>query len=448
VDIKARIDASPMTMMQIGIVAICMALNMIDGFDVLVMAFSATAIIEQWALSASQLGLLLSAALFGMAIGSILLTQVADVIGRQKTILISALTISAGMLASAFAPSYELLFLLRFITGLAIGTMQASLNVFVAEYSSAKRRSTSISFYSAGLPIGGMLGGIIAGILISNFGWRSAFIFGSLVTLAMVPFIVKFLPESLDYLLAKRPEGALSKVNGIVAKLGHPALNQLPEVSAGTTLSAGARWKTLFGSKYGTATLFLSIAFLVLMASFYFANSWTPRLLTTSGFSAQDGINAGTLFSFGAIFGSIVFGLIAARFSVKWTLVVFFLLGGAGFALYAVASGSLTPALVGAAVLGFVVNAGIAGMFSIGPVYYGSDVRATAVGFITGMGRIGAIISPILAGALIDGGWKPGNLYYLFIVPMAVGAVAIAVLRSHRRQQAGTPAPVAVGAAS
>ncbi|CEA07065.1 4-hydroxybenzoate transporter PcaK [Arthrobacter saudimassiliensis] len=440
-EIKERLEAAPMKRMQVGIVAICVALNMIDGFDVLVMAFSANAISEHWNLSGSELGLLLSAALFGMAVGSILLAQVADVIGRQKTILICALVISAGMLASAFAPSYQVLFVLRFITGLAIGTMQASLNVYVSEYSSAKRRSTAISLYSAGQPIGGALGGIIAGVLIAQFSWHAAFIFGGLITLAMIPFILKVLPESLDYLMVKRPAGALDKMNRILARLDQPAVSEVPHAPAGTAVTTGARWKALFSSRYAATTLFLSVAFLMLMASFYFANSWTPKLITETGHSAQDGITAGTLFSLGAIFGSIVFGLIAARWNLKWVLVAFFILAAGGFALYAVSTASTATALPAAALLGFLVNAGIAGMFSIGPVYYSSDVRATAIGFITGMGRIGAIISPIVAGALMDGGWKPGNLYFLFIVPMVLGGLAIASLRS--RAKAGVPASAA-----
>ncbi|MCQ2000297.1 MFS transporter [Arthrobacter zhaoxinii] len=438
-EIKERIEAAPMKRMQVGIVAICVALNMIDGFDVLVMAFSANSISEYWDLSGAQLGMLLSAALFGMAVGSILVAQVADIIGRQKTILICALVISAGMFASAFAPTYTVLFVLRFITGLAIGTMQASLNVFVSEYSSAKRRSTAISFYSAGQPIGGMLGGIIAGILIAAYSWHAAFIFGGIITLAMIPFILKLLPESLDYLMTRRPAGALDKTNRILARLDQPQITELPLIPTGTALTVGSRWKALFSGRYASTTVFLSIAFMMLMASFYFANSWTPKLVAASGFTAQDGIDAGVLFSLGAIIGSIVFGLIAARFAVKWVLVTFFVLAAGGFGVYAVSTGALPTALFAAALLGFLVNAGIAGMFSIGPVYYSSDVRATAVGFITGMGRVGAIISPIVAGSLIDGGWEPGNLYFLFIVPMLVGGAAIACLRGNeRRKAAGT----------
>src|SRR6185312_10949400 len=113
-DIKARIEAAPMKRTQVGVIAICMALYMIDGFDVLVMAFSANAVMEDWGLSASQLGVLLSSALVGMAIGSIFVSSVADVIGRQKTLVIGAAIVAVGMLVSAFAPGYGVLVVLRF----------------------------------------------------------------------------------------------------------------------------------------------------------------------------------------------------------------------------------------------------------------------------------------------------------------------------------------------
>ena len=188
-DIKARIEAAPMKRTQVGVIAICMALYMIDGFDVLVMAFSANAVMEDWGLSASQLGVLLSSALVGMAIGSIFVSSVADVIGRQKTLVIGAAIVAVGMLVSAFAPGYGVLVVLRFITGLAVGTLQATANVLASEFSNAKRRSTALALVSIGQPIGGVLGGMATGALITAFGWRSAFLFGAVITVVMIPFI-------------------------------------------------------------------------------------------------------------------------------------------------------------------------------------------------------------------------------------------------------------------
>lgn len=444
-DIKARIEASPMSKAQIGIVAICLAMNFIDGYDVLVMAFSATAIAESWGLSGGELGLLLSAALAGMAIGAIFVAQIADKIGRRNTIILSTSVITVGMFASAFAPNYETLLALRVVTGMAAGTMQTSLNVLVAEYSNARRRATAVSLYSAGLPIGGVLGGIIVAALLTRFEWHAGFIFGGIITFIMLPIVLKWLPESIDYLNAKRPEGALEKINGIFARLGQPALAALPAAPV-TTGQPSNKLVAIFSNGQAPKTSLLALAFMMIMGSFYFANSWTPRLLTESGYSANEGITAGVLFSVGSIVGSIVFAYFGSRYDLKRTLAVFFLLAGAAFAVFALFANQLNTALVLAGLLGLLCNATIAGMFSIGPVYYDASVRATAVGLIGGIGRSGGIVSPIVAGALVDAGWVPGNIYFVFILPLVLGAVAITVLRKLKSLSAPVePAAAAAG---
>src|SRR6185312_5850830 len=101
-DLRQRIDTSPMTRYQWFAVAICVALNVLDGFDVLVMAFTGQSVSKEWGLSGSMLGLLLSAGLFGMAAGSLLLAPWADTIGRRRMILLCLSISSAGMIASAF----------------------------------------------------------------------------------------------------------------------------------------------------------------------------------------------------------------------------------------------------------------------------------------------------------------------------------------------------------
>lgn len=427
-DIKARIESAPMSRAQIGIVAICLALNFIDGYDVLVMAFSASAITESWGLSGAQLGILLSSALAGMAIGAIFVAQLADRIGRRKMVLIATAVITVGMFASAFAPTYEVLLAFRVLTGIAVGSMQSNLNVLVAEYSNAKRRATAVSIYSTGQPIGGVIGGIIVAALLVHFEWHAGFIFGGIITLIMLPIVYLWLPESIDYLDAKRPEGAREKINKILARLGQATVTELPARAAGA-LAPKTGLAEVFRNGQATKTILLAIAYMMIMGSFYFANSWTPKLLSESGYSSTQGIQAGVLFSIGAIIGSLVFAYIGARFSLKRTLSVMFVLAAAAFVFFGAFAHELTPAMIAAVLVGVFTNAAIAGMFSIGPVMYETSVRATAVGFITGIGRSATIVSPILAGALVDAGWAPGSIYFLFVVPLLVGALAIALLR-------------------
>ena len=424
--LKDRIEESPLSRRQIGIIAICTALYMIDGFDVLVMAFSAADVSKEWDLNGAQLGFLLSAALVGMAVGSIFVSTVADVIGRQKTLLIGVCIVALGMLGSVFAPSYTVLLILRLITGVAIGTLQATINVFASEFSNAKRRSTALSIVSIGQPVGGVLGGLVTGLLIASFGWRYAFLFGAVATLCMIPLVLKVLPESIDYLSERRPPNALERINKTLRSINQEPVSALPEPVARAKKSRFAEVLTGVNAR---RTILLSLAYFILMASFYFANSWTPKLITASGFSAQDGSNAGVLFSVGAITGAVALGIFGARYNMRKVLAVFFVIGAATFVVFANSTnGSVSLALFAAALVGFGSNAPIAGMLAISPTYYDSNVRGTALGLVIGMGRVGAIVSPILAGTLIDGGWTPGDLYFLFVIPMALGAVVISML--------------------
>jgi hypothetical protein len=66
------------------------------------------------------------------------------------------------------------------------------------------------------------------------------------------------------------------------------------------------------------------------------------------------------------------------------------------------------------------VDGCVAGLYALTAVAYDTGVRATGVGTAIGIGRIGAILSPTIAGALLDSGWTPESLY------IAVGAVFVA----------------------
>ncbi|GAB2657686.1 MFS transporter [Nocardia goodfellowii] len=431
VDIKSRIESAPMRPLQYAVVTVCVLLNMLDGFDVLALAFSASHISEEWSLSGAQLGILLSAALFGMAAGSILVAQVADIAGRRRTIVVAAVVVAAGMALSALATGFVMLLVVRVVTGIAIGTLQACLNVMVAEYSSARHRSIAISFYTAGQPIGGTLGGIAAGVLLAHFEWRAVFAAGAIATLCTALLAAAVLPESVDFLLTRRPRDALARTNTILSRLRLPELTELPPASSRKN-AAAAHWRDITTGPTSVTTLLLGFSFFVLMAGFYFANSWTPKLVTSSGFSTADGVQAGVCFSAGGIVGALAFGPLAMRFGVRPALTALFGVAGFAFALYALSMGSLPTALIAAVVLGMATSAVMAGMFSIGPMYYSASARATAVGLIIGIGRVGAIFSPIIAGALIDLDWAPKSLYFLFFVPLIAGAVAVYALRGRQ----------------
>ena len=157
-DLRERIDSSPMSPFQWVIIALCVLLNCLDGFDVMAMAFTASPVADEFGLSGSQLGVLLSAGLVGMAAGSLVLRPFADRIGRRPMILMCLGLASLGMLLGALSQSALMLGATRVLTGLGVGGILACTNVIASEYSSSARRGLAIGIYTAGYGIGAATG--------------------------------------------------------------------------------------------------------------------------------------------------------------------------------------------------------------------------------------------------------------------------------------------------
>lgn len=423
-DIRKTMDEGSMTSFQWLAVGICILLIMLDGFDVLVMAFTASSVAAEWKLNGAQLGVLFSAGLIGMAIGSLFVAPVADRRGRQPVIVLCLVVVSAGMLMSAMARSYIELAALRAITGVGIGGMLASVGVITSEFSSQKWRSTAIALQATGYPIGATLGGLMAAWLLTHYGWRSVFVFGGLTTALMLPIVLWRLPESVDFLLGRRPVHALEKLNRLMALMGHAPLSQLPAPTAGDSVQ-GNTVAALFKNGLARPTLMLWAGFFLLMFSVYFSLSWTPKLLVQAGLSAQQGVTGGVLLNLGGIAGGSLFGLLAVKAKLRNLAIGSLLLNALFTALFGLASTSLGWAFAAAVGVGVFLFASMAGLYGLVPATYPAQVRATGMGWAIGIGRIGAIVAPTMAGLLLDGGWQPASLYYVFALPLVVAALAV-----------------------
>ncbi|MDN7853649.1 MFS transporter [Burkholderia seminalis] len=424
--IRNTIDESPMSVFQTMAVTACVVLNMLDGFDVLAIAFAAPHLAAEWKLSGKEIGLLLSAGLAGMGIGSVLIAPLADRVGRRRIILLCLTVISTGMLACAATHSTLQLAVARTYTGLGIGGMLASLTVISGEYASNKWRSAAIGMQSTGYAIGATAGGVVAGYLLSTWGWRSVFAFGGILTLLAIPMVLAMLPESLDFLLARRPDDALRKINRILARMKRSPIAALPPSSIDTA-SPASGWTAVLRAPLARRTIALWIAFFLVMGSFYFVVSWTPKLLVQAGLSTSQGVTGGVLLNLGGIAGASLFSLLSTRFGLRNLLAATLLLGGALMVVFGANTGSLGIGMIVAVFLGAVINACVAGMYALSPTPYPAEIRTTGIGLAVGIGRLGAILSPMTVGALLDDGWAVSHLYLAFLVPMAGAAIAVAV---------------------
>ena len=420
--IRGEINSRNMSVFQIQTVFICTLINMLDGFDVLVMSFAAASVSSEWTLSPYQLGILLSAGLFGMAIGSISLGALADRLGRKRLVNICLVIVTAGMFASAYSENQEQLLAFRFVTGIGIGGMLATLTTLVSEYSNESSRGLCIRFLQSGYPLGALLGGIVSVYLIDSFGWRSLFIFGGSLSLIMLPFVFWKLPESLDFLLLRGNQADKSKIQQILTKLQIETSEFLHTTEES---EKKADWISLFSSDSRANTLYLWTCYFLLMFSFYFVVSWTPKLLVDAGLTTGQGISAGVYLQAGGLVGAISLGLLGYKFKVPILTSVFFCCGVAAMLFYGLVELSLVSLMLVAAVMGFFLIGAMIGLYTIAPSVYPANVRVSGVGLAIGIGRLGAIVAPLAGGIILNSGYSTDEIFVIFSIPLILAALAV-----------------------
>ncbi|MFN4160731.1 MAG: MFS transporter [Stenotrophomonas sp.] len=428
----ATASASPLVLERMSsfqwiAIGICVLLNMLDGFDVMVMAFTAPHVSADWALSGKVLGVMLSAGLVGMALGSFLLAPLADRWGRRPMIMVCLVILTVGMAASALAANAWQLGALRVFTGIGIGGMLAGVGVITAEYANAKWRSTAVALQATGYPIGATLGGLLAAWMLEHFSWHSVLLIGAGASLLCIPLVIKCLPESLDFLVAKRPADALPRLNALLARMRMPALQTLPPVPVRADGRKG--YAALFVGDLRRVAVLIAMAFFLHMFAFYFVLSWTPKLLVSAGVSAQQGITGGVLLNLGGIVGGSLFGWLASRWALSRLTAISLLLAMVAMLVFAAFNTNLDVAFPVAFVIGGALFGAMAGLYAAAPVVFAADVRTTGLGWAIGIGRVGAILSPLSVGLLVDAGWSPAALYVLCALPLALAAWACLGLR-------------------
>ncbi len=419
-DPRDIINREPMSRLQVLAVVICIFLNALDGFDVLAVTFAAPGIARAWSLGPDVIGIIISSGLIGMGIGSIFLAPMADRFGRRMIILCCLLVMGSGMLLSATATGIEALSFYRFITGLGIGVMLASINAMAAEFSNDKRRDLCVSLMTIGYPIGGVLGGSAAVLLLGTYDWQSVFIFGGIVTLAVFPVVLLFLPESIEFLCHSKGAAGLDKVNKILKRMGHSTARHIVIPNISTSRS---RIRDLFDADIMRHTLTLTTSYFMHIMTFYYVMGWVPSIVTALGFDRAVGTSVSVWVSIGGIVGGSLLGWVSIVYGLRRLTVILMIATGSFVILF----GQVTPEIemlkAVAFLLGFCMFGGVVGLYALTAKAFPTRLRATGTGFVIGVGRAGAAIGPIIAGYLLVSGLDRGGVAMV----MAIGSMAAAV---------------------
>ncbi|GHC98610.1 MFS transporter [Novosphingobium pokkalii] len=420
-DPREVIRQSPMTARQWIAVVLMIALNALDGFDVLSSAFAAPGIAKEWGIGRDALGVVLSMELIGMGFGSIVLGGAADRFGRRPTVLGCLVVMAVGMGLATTASSPTTLGLWRLLTGLGIGGMLAAINAVTAEICSNKGRSLAMSLMVIGYPIGATVGGTIAALLLKSGDWRVVFEFGAIATLVFIPLVFFLVPETPAWFLVSRPADALERANRSLAALRLPAVTGLPPMEP--EAARASLLDILRPGLLGT-TLLLTVGYSLHCITFYYILKWSPKIVADFGYTQPQAASVLVWANIGGAIGGGLFGFLMHKFGIKWPTIAMLVAGTVAVSLFGLGAESLPGWRLAVFFTGFTTNAAIVGFYSAFAHGFPAKVRATGTGFAIGAGRIGAAGSPILAGELFHTAGLP--LLPVSII-MALGSLGAAL---------------------
>jgi MFS transporter, AAHS family, vanillate permease len=412
-DPREVIAKSPMSRLQIAVVAITIGLNALDGFDVLSISFASPGIVRAWGIDRKVLGFVLSMELLGMGLGSIFLGGVADKLGRRRTLLGCLVVMTLGMIMASRAKGVYDLSVWRVFTGLGIGGMLAAINAVAAEFSNARRRSLNVSLMAIGYPIGAIIGGSIAALLLKQGDWRAVFEFGAAATAAFIPLVFWVVPESVSWLCRRQPAGALAAVNRGLSRMKISSVAELPAITA------EARKRSvldIFSPQLMRVTVLVTMAYFLHITTFYFILKWVPNIVAELGFTPSSAAGVLVWANVGGASGGAVLGLLSLRFGLKPLTMLVLVMSTIMVAVFGHGQANLAQLSLVCAIAGFFTNAGVVGLYGIFAQVFPTHVRATGTGFAVGFGRAGAWLAPIIAGYLFHAG------YGLEFVAIAMGA--------------------------
>jgi AAHS family 4-hydroxybenzoate transporter-like MFS transporter len=446
IDVRELINSRPAGRFQKWVVFLGFVIIALDGFDVAIMGFIAPQLKLDWGLDAHALGPVLSAALIGLAGGAMIAGPLADRYGRKIILLCSVGLFGALTIATAFATDLQTLVVLRLLTGLGLGAAMPNSSILVSEYAPERSRSFLITIAFCGFSAGAAFGGFASAWMIPHLGWQSVLMMGGVLPLLALPVLCFKLPESVTFLVARR--AAPERIRAIMRQLAPdqvtstssfvvPPLHKARQGSIGLVLSRD----------YLLGTLMLWVGYIIALFMVYLFSGWLPSLVKEVGqYSIAQAAVVTAIFQIGGPAGAIFTGWAMDRWGKRSVLTLMFL--ACGLAIFAIgqSTGHFVLLCFVACLVGFGLNGVSVGMNALAATYYPTEARATGASWMSGMGRIGAVLSAFAGAHMMSLGWSLAQICMTMLVPAAVAALAVYCQSRQSPPRTGAPLVLEKGA--
>lgn len=426
-DVPSFINSRRTGVTQYGIVVLCGLVMFLDGFDTQAISYMAPSIAKEWGLSRELLGPIFSSALTGLMVGYLLVSPLSDRFGHRRLVIISTFGFAFLTFATVFASNVTELIGLRFLTGIALGSVIPSAIALTTEFSPARLRATFVLAIYCGFSLGFVAAGAVAAWAIPEYGWRSLLWIGAAAPMVVAILALMFLPESMHFLIRTKaqPETVWRVVRRVDGALPVDGPTQFVTEEAERRSAVGS----LFSSGRAAGTLVIWIVFTLNLAEFYALQSWLPSMLTSAGHPLNTVALATTMTTVGGIVAAFAIGPAMDRIGPYGSLATVYLIGVLFVLLFGYSIDKPSWIMIAAAFCaGFCISGGQKSVIALAAIYYPTAIRSTGVGWALGIGRLGGIGGPLLIGALLAYHLSPQHILYAAAVPMLFAGLLVALL--------------------
>jgi AAHS family 4-hydroxybenzoate transporter-like MFS transporter len=442
IDVERLIDEQKFGAFPLRVLVLAVLALVIDGYDVQIMPFAAPSLLRAWHLQRAAFAPVFSASLFGILFGAPIFGWIGDKVGRKACILISSLIYGVLSLGLLLAHDLNSLMLLRFLTGVGMGGVFPNAIAIAAELAPRRMRAGMAGFIGTGITIGGIIPGLVVAQLPPGPVYHQLFLIGGIAPLAVAGLLALGLPESIAFLIERG--GSKARIAALARQID-PKLEASPEdefVLPSRTATERAGYGALFAGKMAWITPLIWLMFAASLLTLFMLTSWMPLLLEASGFSAKAAAGANSLFQVGGTLGGIAVALLLGRLGARMPVALFAL----SLAMVAIAAraplsnAGLTGVIM---VCGFCITGVQCSLNGTAGLAYPTSARSRGLGAALGVGRVGSVIGPLLAGAMVASGVTSArDLFLLPLLPLALGAIASVVVAANLnlRQAAGSQA--------
>lgn len=391
------------------IVILCWLTVVFEGFDLVALGASIPTLLDtkHVGIDAGGATFVATISLVGVGIGAALSGPISDRFGRRLPLIVCVLAFSVFTLIFPLMPNVALLGLLRFLAGLGLGGCMPVAVTIMQETASANGKAQSSTLTMTGYHVGAVAASVTA--LLVGRAWEWLFYAGGILGLLAVLLLWAKLPETSPVIEARK---------------------------SADTAAPKVHVRDVLRGRYIRITLGLWVAAFMGLLLVYGLNTWLPQLMREAGYAVADSLVLLLVLNLGAIGGLLVGGGVADRRGVKGTTMFWF---GAAAVLLALLSIRIQDQLLLNGVVfvtGFFVFCAQVLVYGFVGYLYPRCIVASAMGFVSGVGRLGAIAGPWITGLLVVAGIAYPFGFYVFATAAVLGVIAVAVIPRPRK-----PAP-------